>query len=255
MEGKKLLQKLLQYKYNKDKSSFQDKLSHFVSSCETKNRFIPVSNSPNLLNELLQYGHERLLQKPSEYYRARIHDKIQNYNSPEPLDCKEARPLDTENNSGGRFNPPGFSYLYLSDNEKTAIYETKPHYFSYITIFKGQLKKDIKIIDFSKFIPPSNLLLASASQEQKKENELKIFVTFLLSRPIISSLDNILYSPTQYIADFIKSKDYDGICFRSSLDIEGRNFVLFDTDVIDFENCERKVAQVIKPIEINSEFV
>jgi hypothetical protein len=252
MEGKELLQKLLQYKENE--LSLQDKLLRFVLSCESKNRFIPVAKLPNLLNELLQYGRESSLQKSSAYYRARIHDEIQNYNNTEPLDYKEARPLDAKNNSGGRFNPSGFSYLYLSNNEETAIYETKPHPFSYITIFKGQLKKDIKIIDFSEFIPPLNLLLASASSGQKKENEVKIFVTFLLSRPIMPSLGNILYSPTQYIADFIKSKNYDGICFRSSLKIDGKNFVLFDVDVVDFENCERKIAQV-ESIKIDFKFV
>jgi hypothetical protein len=242
VEGLELLRRLLQY--NENELSFQDKILRFVLSCETKNRFIPIANTSNLLNKLLQYGCEKLLKRSSVYYRARIHDEIQNYNNRKPLDCKGARPLDAKNNSGGRFNPPGFSYLYLSDTEKTAIYETKPHPFYYITIFKGQLKKGVKIIDFSDFNPNLNLALVSLSSKQIEENKVKIFVTFLLSRPIILSMGSVLYPPTQYIADFIKSKGYDGICFRSSLGIEGRNFVLFDADVVDFKNCERKVIQV-----------
>ena len=86
MEGTELLQKLLQCK--KNELSFRDKILRFVLSCESKNRFFPVGDSANLLNELLQYGCEHSLRKSSEsskyYFRARVHNKFRIMTSQSP---------------------------------------------------------------------------------------------------------------------------------------------------------------------------
>lgn len=203
-----------------------------------------MKDSQVLLQELLKYGSEKSLDQGTKCYRARIHDDLDNYNKKEPLDYENAQPSQTTNNPGGRFNPPGFSYLYLSNNEKTAIYEVKPHRFSYITIFEGTFKKSIKIIDFSDFVPELNLAFVNADPKLREENELKQFICFLISLPVEPRLSGVLYCPTQLIADFIKSKGYEGICFMSSLNGAGKNYVIFAEDVVNFEKGNRRVVLI-----------
>lgn len=46
---------------------------------------------------------------------------------------------------------------------------------------------------------------------------------------------NVLdYLPTQYISDFIRSKGYDGIEYRSTMSKKGTNLAVFDPSVF---NC------------------
>lgn len=216
----------------------------FVLSCRTKNRSFPIGDPQGLLQELLKYGREISLEQGTKYFRARIHDNPDNYDKTKPLDYKCAQPPQTQNNLGGRFNPPGFSYLYLSNDEKTAIYEAKPHRFSYVTVFEGTLTKSIKVVDFSDFIPQLNLALVNANLKLKEENELRGFIAFLVSLPVEPSLRNIMYSSTQYMADFIKSKGHGGICYISSLKSDGKNFVIFEKDAVNFENGNRTVSLI-----------
>ncbi|WP_181463002.1 RES family NAD+ phosphorylase [Halomonas taeanensis] len=56
------------------------------------------------------------------------------------------------------------------------------------------------------------------------------------SRPVLESDSTADYAPTLVIAEFIKSKGYDGIVYKSAL-AEGYNLALFDLDSADLVNC------------------
>ncbi|MCB2382288.1 RES family NAD+ phosphorylase [Shewanella sp. SR1] len=53
------------------------------------------------------------------------------------------------------------------------------------------------------------------------------------------------YTPTQIIAELIKSLGYDGIAFKSSLG-NGHNLALFDLDSAHFQSCSLSKADKVE---------
>ncbi len=51
--------------------------------------------------------------------------------------------------SGGRANPEGISYLYLSNKPKVTLYEIRAGIYDYVTIAEFKLKQDIQVVDFN----------------------------------------------------------------------------------------------------------
>ena len=179
------------------------------------------------------------LNKGSKLYWVKIHDTIETFGFSDPLDyqCKNS----AQQNSGGRFNPSGFSYQYLSREKETAIYEVKPLLSARVTIFTLILNKDIQIIDFSKLTHGAVKLASGAAPHQYTLTDI---VQFLISSPVLPQLGHILYAPTQIISDFIKLEGYGGIGFPSAVKKDGTNYVLFDKTTIDANPTEKTVVQI-----------
>lgn len=80
-----------------------------------------------------------------------------------------------------------------------------------------------------------------------KENLLGA-LSQLYSKPVTEDDDTLDYIPTQYIAEFVKEKKYDGIVFRSSqyYDEDNVNVVIFN-----YNKCEVTGSAVYK-VEQNS---
>ncbi len=127
----------------------------------------------------------------------------------------------------GRINPRGISYLYTSSNKKTAALEVRPVISQYVSIAEIEVKSDLKLFDFT----------AQYDLEcSPKEWDCSIILSVLsdyFSRPNYSG--DSAYLATQYISEYIKHikkndgrNMFDGLCFKSSLDNEGLNYVLFD---------------------------
>lgn len=127
----------------------------------------------------------------------------------------------------GRINPAGISYLYTSDSMKTAALEVRPVRSQIISVVEIEITEDIKLFD----------LAINHNQEKKEVPMSKINWSALgeyFSQPNYSGDE--AYLATQYISEYIKSKKdsegkhmFDGICFESSLNPDGLNYVLFDT--------------------------
>ena len=127
----------------------------------------------------------------------------------------------------GRINPEGISYLYAADSMKTAALEVRPVRSQMISIVEIELKKEIRLFDLAinhnhgeKSVPFSNINWGALGQ--------------YFSQPNYSGDE--AYLATQYISEYIKNKKdsegnlmFDGICFESSLNPNGLNYVLFDT--------------------------
>ena len=48
-----------------------------------------------------------------------------------------------------------------------------------------------------------------------------------IAKPLRRQDSELDYLPSQYIADYIKSLGYDGICYRSTLNKSGVNYAIF----------------------------
>lgn len=138
----------------------------------------------------------------------------------------------------GRLNPSFIRYLYVAEDEETAIYEVKPKLQQRVSIARCHPKKELKIFDFSSVSYAKDQLLGIISEK--------------FSEPCHSEEKD--YIPTQYLSEKIKLMGYDGVMFKSSLKKDGNNLVVFEPDNFQFISSEIKIIENIElKIEKNNE--
>lgn len=146
----------------------------------------------------------------------------------------------------GRVNPKGISYLYLATDTLTAASEVRPWVGQYITIAKFTTENELNLIDLTKNkISDSEYLKRLLSNKIVDGELVRVLNTNQVNQLIWHDIDKAFsqpveqadevadYAPTQIIAEFIKSRGYDCIRFKSSVG-EGDNIVLFDQKNVDF---------------------
>lgn len=139
----------------------------------------------------------------------------------------DAENIDANPNCGeGRINPAGISYLYTASDSKTAALEVRTVPSQLVCIAEIEITDDVKLYSFDK-----NFL---ETEEQDHPFDWQTIVDYF-TQPNYDG--KAVYLVAQYISEYIKNiKDecgnhiFDGICFTSSLNSEGINYVLFETD-------------------------
>jgi hypothetical protein len=202
----------------------------------------------------------KVLPKGQQYWRAQLghcndplydNGQIVDYNAV-PYSDKRMKPL-AEKASGGRVNPEGIPYLYLSTDEKTAISEVRPWVGSYVTVAQFKTLKALKIIDCScGEIDPMNRTVLDLDKlwklkPQTTEEAIKTvwrWIDLAFSEPVDHNDKTVDYVPTQIIAELFKTKGFDGIKYKSLFN-NGSNLALYDIESVKQVN-ERKVIQVTK---------
>lgn len=126
------------------------------------------------------------------------------------------------NNDGigeGRANPSFIKYLYTSHSPYTALAEVRPYLGEYVSIAEIEVMNDLLIADFS---------LLCLNAEESVKNYLAYIIVEEFSKPNKSDMKT--YIPTQYITEYLRHIDYDGIRFNSSLHKLGANITIFNPD-------------------------
>ena len=124
----------------------------------------------------------------------------------------------------GRINPEGISYLYTCDCIETCIAEVKPYISSHVSVIDIKPKKHLKIFSVD-------------SKDYKKYGlEGNIFIDFLKAKFMepYKPEESLEYLPTQFIAEYIKNKECDGIKHSSSASNIGNNFIIFNENKVEF---------------------
>lgn len=138
----------------------------------------------------------------------------------------DAAPSDATGN--GRINPAGISYLYASSRKDTAALEARPHISQMVSIAEVVTTEEITLFDLTRNV---------FDDDEAPDEETRMFRKLLahyFSKPNYSG--DQAYLVTQYISEYVKSNisnttglHFDGLCFSSSLDRQGVNYVIFDT--------------------------
>lgn len=199
---------------------YQKSWDNFKNEIKGINRF-HIGNALNLIElgkQFKKFEFNRRIPKGNVFYRGRVSDKngfgLRDMGNP-PSD--KAR--------GGRANPAGISYLYVADQPETTLYETRASLLDYVTIAEFELKRDLNVMNLR---DDSNLDIISWAESE--ELEMFLFIYKLqeeLSKPYRSNDLELDYIPTQYICEFIKSLEYDGVEYKSSLYPDGYNVAFF----------------------------
>lgn len=214
---------------------------NFVAEIKAKNRF-HIENTVDLdrLERILK-RHSRNIYRGKIFFRGRISDK--NGYLPE----KMGNPPNSLAGSG-RANPEGISYLYLADELKTTLYETRASLFDYISIGEFRLTTDIQTINLRERHIYDPIQLA----EEEALEDFLVHYSFIarlereLSRPIRRNDSKLDYLPTQYLSEFIKSLGFDAIEYRSSLNPAGFNLAVFHPEKFE---CIKAYVHEIRKID------
>ena len=146
--------------------------------------------------------------------------------------------------SSGRINPDGIRYLYAANDRKTAIVEVRPVPTQYVSVAQIEILEDINIYSFAK----------SPKIDYEGNNWLSVIdydeISRYFSTPNYGGQS--YYLATQYMSEYIKhmknpdgQAKFDGLCFRSSLNPDGINYVLFDVSPTrKYRICNSALCQV-----------
>lgn len=150
------------------------------------------------------------------------------YRAQKNLSWEMRAPRPAEVKVGGRANPAGIAYLYLASTEETALAEVRAEPGDKVRIGRYLLTSprliDLRNLRYDQIDP-----FVSGQDLKVEINCRGLLLEFakILSRPVGDNLRELDYVPTQYLAELIAHKEFDGIIFRSSLS-DGVNIVLFD---------------------------
>jgi len=188
------------------------------------------------------------LQPNDDLFRARVHHQsgLKSYS---PDEMKSPKP---ELVSGGRANPSGIPYLYLSDNPDTVLYEVRASFMDELSVARFQLKEEInsiKIVDFTENTP---LFQQGDVNATIKASLLRKRISRDLSKPMRRYDTEIEYIPTQFICEYINIiTGASGIRFNSSLHISGKNIVIFDQELVQCKDVLLKKVNKMNLIAID----
>lgn len=117
--------------------------------------------------------------------------------------------------------------LYLASGPKTAIAEVRAWRHAAVAVAEVKLIESVQIVNLLQYQS-----LKSPFFEEYLEWRLQLeglFYRFAdeLSRPVMPNEEAILYKPSQYLCEIVKSNGYDGIVYPSGLGPD-HNFILFN---------------------------
>lgn len=222
--------------------------------CET-NRFILSDYWDNFIKTVVETSHNRVMPLPkgTTLVRARIGSEWVTFDDgdeqPCPISPHNMGPPPKNIAEEGRLNPKGIPYLYLSTNKATAIAEVRPWIRSEITIGYFKILEDLKVVDTSNDKPKSHLSkyiftnnnIELRSVESYSDVEKKEYIwgdiNSAFSQPISPNESTLKYLSTQYLSEIIKTNNYDGIAYKSSLSDDGYNICLFYPDKAKCIGC------------------
>lgn len=220
-----------------------DEWHDFCRYLQMQNRYVLNKKWNKFIETILFTAKKRvhILKQGKILYRARIGSEEYEYTVKDekgnscpnigisPLSPKEIDAPPGEKALEGRINPRGISYLYLANNEETAISEVRPWLGKMITVGQFRLCKDITVVDASRD-KHGRHFISDGEIEPSEEWESYVWrdINRSFSTPVSRGEEHRYYVPTQYLSECFKNAGYDGIMYRSSLTMDGYNIVLFD---------------------------
>lgn len=229
--------------------SFENYWGSFSDYLKNERRFTiereDLQHFTEFLPELLS-GIEVKVKQGEEYFRARLGsgDKT------EPFPKEEmGSPPPEKTLTGGRANPPGIPFLYLSDNENTSIAEVRPWKGATASVAKFFTTKEITLIDLTqKFYIKDVFGYGENLPFVVEDQSLLRRLGRELSKPVSPNKINIEYIPTQYVTEIVRNLKYDGMIYPSTLG-KDKNIVLFDENAVQ---CEEVKLHQVKAIDYSS---
>ncbi|GAA5224081.1 hypothetical protein GCM10025777_47120 [Membranihabitans marinus] len=141
----------------------------------------------------------------------------------------------------GRANPAGIPYLYLGSTQATAVAELRPHTGENACVAEFTIP-DLNFADLRNPRQLLSPLLGDESEILKLRADLPLLERLgeELTRPVQPRGAPYEYIPTQYLCEYIKTRGFDGVIYRSSVTSDdGINLALFDPSIAQAQCVEQ----------------
>jgi hypothetical protein len=249
-----------------EKSQFNDPndWQNFTKYIYETNRFVLTDDWEYFMGLIIKTSHKRteILKKGTKLLRARTGTNWVQFDDgdeqPCPISPLEMGPPPKDLSGEGRLNSKGIPYLYLAMEIETAIAEVKPWIGTELSIGSFEILEDLRIVDTTKdkpnnilskyqFTSDGNIKKRPIETYTSKEKEKHVWgdINSAFSMPISPSDTLLKYLPTQFLAEKLKTNNYDGVAYRSSLNQDGVNVTIFDPEKAKCIGCRMfKVKQL-----------
>ena len=165
----------------------------------------------------------------TKFYRARKADKsLLPIEAIEPYSQMGPPPaIDAKTN---RMSPAGIPYLYLASDRETTLKECRIHNGEKAVIAEFVSTEELQILDLSenKYFATDSIFNPEYDHDDTWMNDFWRSFVKEISEPVSDDKEDHTYeyAATQLVAEYYKTKGYDGICFKSSVG-SGKNYVFF----------------------------
>ncbi|WP_110955806.1 RES family NAD+ phosphorylase [Anaerosinus massiliensis] len=197
----------------------------FVNDLKNKNRFYTKHINTKNLEVFCSYR-RKSYKKGDIFFRGRI-------SSEDGFKCSEMSAPPSEKTAAGRANSLGVRCLYLASDMETTVHEVRAGAFDYVTIGKFELTEDVIIVDLRAIDKISPFLPELDCTQYAINKDVLGKINQEMAKPLRRNDSLLEYVPTQYISEFIKSIEYDGIPeyagieYGSTLCAGGYNLAMF----------------------------
>ncbi len=220
--------------------------NEFSETIKHENRYMAKIENKDVLKSLFCALAREVEPDQGTWFRARL------WNGGSVEDIKEEKLKEAPRDKAveGRMSPRGISCLYISDSVEGAMAEIRASRHDEVAVMEMRPKEPLRILDLSRIdeISPFDENVDCGSLASNKVNLLQM--KDALTKPMRSTDDKIEYVPTQFIAEFARLAEFDGIGYNSVLhEKDGRpsyniaSFVLFDDA---FERVSMRLYRVSK---------
>lgn len=226
--------------FSTDRVSFREMWRDLARHLKIERRFVIDSRSnqdldevPRLVQDAAEYV-SKPIQAQTEYFRSRrgyvTGDSWEDVLSggQRPYEQEEmGAPPKSATLGGGRLNPPGFNFLYLSSDRDTAVAEIRPAKGDLVSAAVFKTTNVLVVADLTDVprlespFEPEDLL-----EDMETRNLMKL-LSYEFAEPVSPDVGQVEYVPTQYAAELFRDAGFAGVVYDSSLGT-GTNLVLFD---------------------------
>lgn len=217
-------------------------LQEFIQEITYNNRN-PKDIKALSLMEDISTNPERIISPGEKLFRCRIIKKGDTTNQKKNFfgfDDKGSFVPPPESTRDLRANYRYIPYLYCANDPYIALVEVRPRFGANVSIATIEVKDKLTLLDFTNGKKPSKMTDAKVN--------LFSDLSSMFSKPVTDDDDITDYIPTQFIAEYAKRLDYDGIVFRSSLvpDINEHQLERYNIVVFNFHKCKAVRSNVIE---------
>jgi hypothetical protein len=220
--------------------TFESKQAYwnFAKAVKTGRRFIFDGKEGSFIAAVRAASKSRVyyLKSGKSLYRAQVGSEFapeneMGFEEEHPLSIARMIPDPKYIKYGGRANPPGFAYLYLSTSEKTALAEMRPWIEESLTLAIFKIKKKAKLVICQTGREDlGERLFGKKPSAKQLDNYVWNDISRAFARPVNREDQENAYLPTQILAEAFKAEGFDGLAYQSGLE-RGTNVVFFDTRI------------------------
>lgn len=204
-------------------------LNHSEDDFDCHEDYPPAKILEIICEDILRFGMLKELPTGTDLFRVRTAHSDASFET-----FNELGPPPPHLANAGRMNPPGISYGYFANSERTAVLEVCDTPPTELALGNFKLKTPVMAIDLSSIPTPPSIFDVEKMLDRDAILFLKSFVTAIATPVAKKGRQHIEYVPSQILSEYFyqifrinADQSIGALLYPSSLDPGGVNIVIF----------------------------